>query len=71
MNILVILIPVSVLMGLGGLAAFVWTIKAGQYDDPQGDQARALSSLHDDMPEQPQAPSGENQDSDSETQQVD
>jgi len=50
MNILVILIPVSVIMGLAGLATFIWTIRAGQYDDPQGDQARALSPLHDDAP---------------------
>ncbi|SDY79460.1 cbb3-type cytochrome oxidase assembly protein CcoS [Citreimonas salinaria] len=50
MNVLVILIPVSLLMGLAGLATFVWTIRSGQYDDPAGDQARALSPEHDDAP---------------------
>ncbi|MGR3496190.1 cbb3-type cytochrome oxidase assembly protein CcoS [Citreimonas sp.] len=50
MNILVILIPVSLLMGLAGLATFVWTIRSGQYDDPAGDQARALSPQNDDAP---------------------
>ncbi len=50
MNVLAILIPVSVTLGLAGLVAFIWTIRSGQYEDPEGDQARALSSLHDDRP---------------------
>ncbi len=50
MNVLVILIPMSVLLGLAGLATFVWSIRSGQYDDPAGDQARALSNVQDDAP---------------------
>ncbi|MFD1342576.1 cbb3-type cytochrome oxidase assembly protein CcoS [Litorisediminicola beolgyonensis] len=50
MNVLVFLIPVSVTLGLLGLAGFVWTLRSGQYDDPAGDQARALSDRHDDHP---------------------
>ena len=42
MNILVILIPVSLFLGGLGLAAFVWTLKGNQYDDPDGDAARIL-----------------------------
>ncbi len=37
MNILVILVPCSLLLGLLALAGFLWTIKSDQYDDPDGD----------------------------------
>ncbi|WP_375261594.1 cbb3-type cytochrome oxidase assembly protein CcoS [Palleronia sp.] len=50
MNVLAFLIPVSVTLGLLGLTAFVWSLRAGQYEDPDGDQARALSDLHDEAP---------------------
>ncbi len=43
MNILVILVPCSLILGLGALAAFVWTIKSNQYDDPEGDAWRILN----------------------------
>ena len=42
MNIVLILAPFSLLLALTGLAAFWWTLKAGQYDDPRGDAARIL-----------------------------
>ncbi len=42
MNVLVVLVPISLFLGLGALGAFVWTLKAGQYDDLEGDAARAL-----------------------------
>lgn len=42
MNILVFLIPISLVLGGLGLFAFVWTIKAQQYDDPEGQAARIL-----------------------------
>lgn len=48
MNILFILIPVSIILGGLGLAAFLWTLKSGQYDDVEGDAARIL--LDDDEP---------------------
>jgi len=50
MNVLVILIPVSLLLGGVGLAAFFWTLKARQYDDPEGDRYRILSDRYDDAP---------------------
>ncbi|MDE0524213.1 MAG: cbb3-type cytochrome oxidase assembly protein CcoS [Boseongicola sp.] len=49
MNVLVILIPCSLILGLGALVAFVWTVRSGQYDDPEGDSARIL--MDDDEPD--------------------
>lgn len=42
MNVLVVLIPVSLILGGLGLVAFVWTLRKGQYEDPEGDAARIL-----------------------------
>jgi cbb3-type cytochrome oxidase maturation protein len=42
MSGLVFLIPIALLMGLAGLAAFVWAVRAGQFDDPDGAAARIL-----------------------------
>lgn len=42
MNILVVLIPVSLFLGLAGLVAFVWTVRSDQYDDDRGNAARIL-----------------------------
>jgi len=42
MNILIILVPCSLCLGLGALAAFVWTLRHDQYDDPAGDAERIL-----------------------------
>lgn len=42
MNVLVILIPVSVLLGTLGLLGCLWTLRAGQYEDLEGDAARIL-----------------------------
>ena len=50
MNILALLIPISLILGGIGLGAFFWTLKARQYDDPDGDSQRMLSDDHDDAP---------------------
>ena len=50
MNVLVILIPVSVGLGLMGLAAFLWTMRASQYDDTEGDRHRILDTRWDEAP---------------------
>jgi len=50
MTILIWLIPTSLLLGLAGLAAFVWTMRHAQYDDPAGDAARILLPDWDDQP---------------------
>ena len=42
MDILIYLIPVALLLGLIGLAAFIWSLKAGQYDDLDGAARRIL-----------------------------
>ena len=42
MNVLVVLIPVALILGGLGLLAFVWSLKARQYDDPEGHAARIL-----------------------------
>ncbi|MEM9435172.1 MAG: cbb3-type cytochrome oxidase assembly protein CcoS [Pseudomonadota bacterium] len=43
MNILVLLIPISLSLGGLGVAAFIWTLKSRQYDDPDGHAARILN----------------------------
>lgn len=39
---LAILIPIALGMGLAGLAAFLWSMRAGQYEDMEGAAARIL-----------------------------
>ncbi|MEM8577759.1 MAG: cbb3-type cytochrome oxidase assembly protein CcoS, partial [Pseudomonadota bacterium] len=39
MNVLVVLIPVSLSLGLLGLAAFLWTMRTRHYEDPAGQAA--------------------------------
>lgn len=50
MNILMMLAPMSVGLGLLAVVAFWWTLRAGQYDDPAGDAARILIEDPDDRP---------------------
>lgn len=42
MNIIFLLAPFSVLLGLVAVGAFVWTLRSGQYDDIEGSAARIL-----------------------------
>ncbi len=42
MTVLGFLIPAALLLGLGGLLAFLWTVKTGQYEDLEGAAARIL-----------------------------
>lgn len=39
---LVILIPVSLVMGLVGLGAFIWALRHDQFSDPEGNAWRIL-----------------------------
>jgi cbb3-type cytochrome oxidase maturation protein len=50
MEMLVFLIPVSLFLGGLGLAAFVWALKARQFEDPDGDGQRILRKDWDDRP---------------------
>ncbi len=54
MEVLVILVPLALALGLGGLFAFLWSLKSGQYDDLEGAAWRAISD-DDDLPP-PQKP---------------
>ena len=42
MNVLIFLVPVALGLGLTGLAAFMWSLKSGQYDDMDGAAIRIL-----------------------------
>lgn len=46
---LALLIPIALGMGLAGLAAFLWSMRAGQYDDMDGAAHRILIE-EDDLP---------------------
>lgn len=50
MDILAFLIPISLFLGGIGLAAFFWALKSHQFEDPQGDANRILTSEWDDKP---------------------
>jgi cbb3-type cytochrome oxidase maturation protein len=47
MEVLIYLVPVALGLGVLGLAAFLWALKTGQYDDLEGAAWRAL--MNDDM----------------------
>ncbi|MEM9733370.1 MAG: cbb3-type cytochrome oxidase assembly protein CcoS [Pseudomonadota bacterium] len=42
MNQLLFLIPIALFLGGLGLFAFLWALKSGQYDDPDGAAERIL-----------------------------
>lgn len=50
MSLMLFLAPFSLGLGLMALAAFWWTLRDGQYDDPAGDAARVLLDQDDDRP---------------------
>lgn len=50
MNVLAILIPASLLLGLAGLAGFLWLLRHDQFDDPAGHATRILSDRYDEVP---------------------
>ncbi|HLM38715.1 MAG TPA: cbb3-type cytochrome oxidase assembly protein CcoS [Microvirga sp.] len=43
MDVLIYLVPMALMLGLSGLAAFMWSLRNGQYDDVQGAAVRVLS----------------------------
>jgi cbb3-type cytochrome oxidase maturation protein len=42
MDSLFILVPAALTLGLLALAAFLWALRNGQYDDPEGSAGRIL-----------------------------
>lgn len=51
MNILLYLIPIALVLGGLGLAAFFWSLRSGQFDDLDGAAHRILED--DDNPPNP------------------
>ena len=47
MNVVLILIPIALLLGLSGLAAFMWALRSGQFDDLDGAALRILDTDED------------------------
>ncbi|MDG1287708.1 MAG: cbb3-type cytochrome oxidase assembly protein CcoS [Rickettsiales bacterium] len=50
MDILLILIPAALLLGLIALAGFMWSLKNNQYDDLEGAAHRILMDEDDNPP---------------------
>lgn len=48
MTVLLFLIPIALILGGLGLAAFLWALKSGQYDDLDGAAQRILFDDPDD-----------------------
>jgi cbb3-type cytochrome oxidase maturation protein len=47
-EVLIYLVPIALGLGLAGLAAFLWSLRSGQYDDLEGAAWRAI--IDDDTP---------------------
>jgi cbb3-type cytochrome oxidase maturation protein len=50
MDIMVVLIPAALALGAMGLAAFLWALHTGQYEDLDGAAQRVLLDDEDDAP---------------------
>lgn len=50
MDVLALLIPAALFLGLLGLAAFLWALKSGQFDDLDGAAERILFDDDDGAP---------------------
>ena len=48
MDVIYVLIPLMILLGLVGVGIFIWSVRCGQYDDLEGDANRIL--MDDDDP---------------------
>ncbi|HEX8664301.1 MAG TPA: cbb3-type cytochrome oxidase assembly protein CcoS [Beijerinckiaceae bacterium] len=42
MDVLIFMIPIALFLGTTGLAAFLWALRNGQYDDIDGAEHRVL-----------------------------
>ncbi|QEX20766.1 cytochrome oxidase maturation protein, cbb3-type [Hypericibacter adhaerens] len=58
MEALIYLIPVALFLGLVGLAAFLWALKTGQFDDLDGAAERILFDDDEDAGPSPKKPGG-------------
>lgn len=48
MSALIFLVPIALCLGVVGLAAFLWSLRSGQYEDLDGAAVRVLTD--DDKP---------------------
>ncbi|MCW8935848.1 MAG: cbb3-type cytochrome oxidase assembly protein CcoS [Gammaproteobacteria bacterium] len=48
MDVIYVLIPLMIGLGLIGVVIFIWSVRSGQYDDMEGDANRIL--MDDDDP---------------------
>lgn len=51
MNVLLVLVPLALILASAGVAAFVWSVRSGQYDDVETPAMRIL--MDDDVPSPP------------------
>jgi cbb3-type cytochrome oxidase maturation protein len=58
MEVLIYLVPLALMLGLLGLAAFLWSLKSGQYDDLDGAAWRAIMDDDEQRPGSDQRPQG-------------
>jgi len=56
MEVLIYLVPLALVLGLLGLAAFLWTLNSNQYDDLDGAAWRAISDDESGPARQPTTP---------------
>jgi cbb3-type cytochrome oxidase maturation protein len=54
-TVLLFFIPLALGLGALALLAFFWSIRSGQFDDPDGDAVRILLDDEDPPPAQPPA----------------
>jgi cbb3-type cytochrome oxidase maturation protein len=45
MNVLIYLVPMALGLGLAGLAAFLWSLRTGQYEDMDGAALRVPRTM--------------------------
>ncbi len=53
MDVLVYLVPIALLLGLAGLAAFMWALRSGQFEDLDGAAERILFDDDDPLADHP------------------
>ena len=54
MNVLYLLVPLALVLAGAGVAAFLWAVRSGQFDDVDTPALRVL--LEDEAPRSPSAP---------------
>jgi cbb3-type cytochrome oxidase maturation protein len=58
MNGLLTLVPIALALGLAALAAFLWALRSGQFDDLDGAAGRVLFDEADETQRLKSAPTG-------------